>query len=437
MLNDISPMADATASQYSSPRSGHRFPAVVGQQGARFSTFVTQIAPHDIEALLGHDPRSRNHHLLRDHRIKTLYDHVQRKTEGGRLHEIDAYIRERIFLGQPIAGALPAVSLATEQPIFFSPFQNQLGVGEMVLETGRQNRRIVLDGLGRITGFLDLVDLVTGEHAEDEAVKELDKLLREYSMATIFFSPKLGQPPMAVEEMEQLFADFNFRGRRVSPKDAIALDHSDPYIETTRWLSKTATAIAGHGGMQEKAASLGKKSKEIVVQPVLLRFVRAAIEGQASVEGGRNVAIKNPNLTASRAPEIRADLADFLNTLAAAMGPAWSDRSSMHLSSPGWQTIGVLYHDMAFRLGKGPGDLKKFAGAVARLDWRRDGELFRPFMTEKVGDDGSVALMLNSAGASVRRALVKACREKLGLDDIFGEDEGESIACDTLSHSQP
>ena len=72
---------------------------------------------------------------------------------------------------------------------------------------------------------------------------------------------------------------------------------------------------------------------------------------------------------------------------------------------------------MAFRLGKGPGDHAKFAGALSKLDWRRQGDIFGQFMTSKTGKDGSEQLALNSAGASVRRELLKNLRERLGIAD--------------------
>jgi len=397
------------------PRSGKPYPAVIGLQGKRLATFSTQITPFDIEDVLGHDPRSRNIKLLRDARTQHLYTHVQRKTSEERVRDMLKYYEERVFQGYPIAGAVPAVSIGVEQPVSFQRYGNHPYLGEMLLETGRHNRRIVLDGLGRITGLLDLVDMVTGEKIDPDARRVLQNKLDTCALPVVFYAPQQGQSSFSQDEMEQIFCDFNFRARPVSPKDAIALDHSDPYVELTRYLEGNCKAIKNFGGMVTKRASLGSKDDQIVVQTVLLRFVRGAIEGEAYLEAARNATVEDPNYSAERAPQIKAALADFLDELSDAMGNRWADRSSMHLSSPGWQVIGLLYHDMAFRLRKGPGDLAKFAGAMSKLDWRREGDIFGQFMTAKTGKDGSEQLALNSAGASVRRELLKNLRARLGI----------------------
>ena len=406
---------------YPMPRSGRPFPAVVGLQGKRLATFSTQIGPFDIEDVLGHDPRSRNRKILqsRDASTHHLYEHVQRRTSEERVRNMINYYEQRVFRGYPIAGAVPAISIAVEQPVSFQRHANHPFLCEMFLETGRHNRRIVLDGLGRITGAIDLVDLVRGNKLENSASELLQKYLEGFSLPVVFFAPQLGQTPFSQDEMEQIFCDFNFRGLPVSPKDAMALDHSDPYVELTRYLDDHSKAIKEFGGMEVKRASLGSKSKGIVVQPVLLRFVRGAIEGEVYLEAARNASVEQPNFGSEHAERIRASLVEFLDCLADSMGERWADRASMHLSSPGWQVIGLLYHDMAFRLGKGSGDLKKFAVALSKLDWKRDGELFASFMTSKVSKDGANQLALNSAGASVRRELLKKMRTQLGLTELL------------------
>lgn len=419
--------SDADNSSYPVPRSGRPFPAIFGLQGKRLATFTTQIRPFDIEDILGHDPRSRNLKAIRDAKTRTLYEHVQRKTSEERVRAMIDYYRARVFHAYPILGAVPAISIAVEQPISFKRYGNHEVLGEMFLETGRANRRIVLDGLGRITGLLDLVDRLQGDKIDEKSARQLETLLNGCLLPVVFFAPQIGQKPFDQDEMEQIFCDFNFKVRPVSPKDAIALDHSDPYVEITRFLDAECRAIHAFGGMEKKAASLGSKSTSLVVQPVLLRFVRGAIEGAAYLEAARNAHVDNPNLTPENEEIVSHELADFLDALSIEMGDEkWADRSSMHLSSPGWQVIGLLYHDIRFRLGKKGDEILEFGAAVAKLDWRREGDIFSKFMTKKIdAKTGNEILALNSAGASVRRELLKDLRTRLGLTELLSTSKPE------------
>src|SRR5579883_125629 len=182
---------DAESAVYAIPRSGRPFPAIVGLQGKRLATFSTQISPFDVEDVLGHDPRSRNHKLLRDARTQKLYEHVQRKTSEERVRDMINYYKSRVFQAHPILGAVPAISIAVEQPINFRKYGN--GLAEMYLETGRSNRRIVLDGLGRITGLLDLVDLLQSGKLEEDEAKQLESFLNSCLLPVVFFAPQMGQ----------------------------------------------------------------------------------------------------------------------------------------------------------------------------------------------------------------------------------------------------
>jgi hypothetical protein len=229
-----------------------------------------------------------------------------------------------------------------------------------------------------------------------------------------------------MEELGQLFHDFNFRVTPVSAKDAIALDKSDPFIRSTYWLAKNCEAIAKFG-METKAASLGSKSSAIVVQTVLLRFLRAAIEGARSVEAARNVSVVDSRLTSKNSANLLGALAEFIDTFAEAMGAKWQDRESLHLSSAGWQALGIIYHDVTFRLKHV--DRVAFAAALAtKIDWSRDAAIWSDLVTTKIGKDGKPALMLQGAGASTRRAMVQKIRDAMGLTEKlaeFQDDEEE------------
>ena len=410
--------------QLRSVRSRQTYAAMLGWHGPRLATYATQINPLDVTTVLGHDPRSERRRYLNDHRVAELYDYMQRKTSSARRESIKHYIEDRLFPKSDLIGGFPAISIAVQFPIQAEEISpNFPGVVNMAIDTGVHNKRVALDGLGRLSGALALVDLALSGDLSEEDSAELQKAIGDLSIPCVFYSPRPGLPPLTHEEMGQLFHDFNFRVTPVSAKDAIALDKSDPYIRATYSLAKACEAIASYG-MDVKSASLGSKSKAIVVQPVLLRFIRGALEGAKYIESARNVTVDSPRLNAKSAATLIEDLAEFLDEFAGAMGDRWSDRESLHLSSPGWLSIGLVYHDIAFRLA----NIDRLAVAkslATKIDWSRSAQIWAGLITEKSKDDGSTVLALQGAGATTRRDMLKIIREELGLNAILdqsGED---------------
>ena len=164
--------------------------------------------------------------------------------------------------------------------------------------------------------------------------------------------PPLRLEPLTVGELGQLFADFNFRVYPVPARVNMALDQSDIYIALANKLARRSF-IADFGGMEVKAASLGKKSMSIVVQTVLVRTVRGAAEGRDFQEN--NLANpKGAHLTDETFLVELESVADFFTAIQQRMGGRWSNRESLHLSSPGWQALGVIHHDMNHRASPSP-----------------------------------------------------------------------------------
>ncbi len=411
-------------SQLRSVRSRQNYAAMLGWHGPRLATYATQINPLDVTTVLGHDPRSERRRYLNDHRIAELYDYMQRKTSSARRESIKHYIQDRLFPNADLIGGFPAISIAVQHPIHAEEIDSGFpGVVNMAIDTGVHNKRVALDGLGRLSGALALVDLALSGDLSDEDAAELQKAIGELSIPCVFYSPRPGQAPLSQEEMGQLFHDFNFRVTPVSAKDAIALDKSDAYIRATYALARASAAIAEYG-MDVKSASLGSKSKAIVVQPILLRFIRGALEGAKYIESARNVDVEEPRLNNKSASTLIGELATFLDEFADAMGDRWSDRDSLHLSSPGWLSIGLVYHDVSFRMA----NIDKVAIArslATKIDWSRSAPIWANLITEKAKDDGSTVLALQGAGASTRREMVKIIRDQLGLNAILGEIEDQ------------
>ena len=206
------------------------------------------------------------------------------------------------------------------------------------------NSRIVLDGLARVSGVIELVEMANRDDLTEQAREALNELLEDFAMPMVIFSPREEGSSLELHELRQLFADFNFKQRSISATMAMAHDSSDIYVEATKRLGNSAV-IQTHGGMEEKAASLGTKSKALVVLQNLVRFVRAAAEGDRFAEAKMNVDIDDEDrrLDEEGIEHFVHRVEEFLNGMAETMGSQrFSDtKSAVHLTGPGW---GALVH---------------------------------------------------------------------------------------------
>lgn len=397
-----------------------RIPAIQGQFGPRLITYTTQLPAAAIETILGHDPRSRHWKRLPDD-IEHIYKHLQRATTKPRLEAIMRYIRYRFSERSIIVGAFPAISIAVQNNTPFESVEQitDAGIGVLHFDLSRRNLRVVVDGLGRASAALELVEQAESVDLPIETREALQKLLSEFSLPTVFYMPAPGTAPLSLEEMQQLFHDFNFKVQAVPPRMAIALDHSDLHIGLTNRIGESPV-VKLHGGMEYKAASLGKKSTAIVVQQNLLRFVRGGTEGERFLEGTTNSELKDPALNEESLERFEASMTSFLDEFAAAMGEdKFKDRESLHLTSPGWGALGILFNDIVVRL-KVP-DPDATARRLGSLDWSRTSPLWSDIVRERTDKDGNVVLGLAAGGAQNRRFITKSLREQLGVDVMLRE----------------
>jgi hypothetical protein len=258
-----------------------RIAAVQGAYGHRLSTFATQISPRSLEAFLGHDPRSRFWKKL-DPELERIYSQLQRNTTADRLRAIQAYIRKRFTQQAVILGAFPSISIAVKRHLRFEPYLggDVAGAGTLHLDMSKSNGRIVLDGLARVSGVIELVELANHDGLSEEDRQSLNDLIDGFSLPLVIFAPRQEDKPLELRELQQLFADFNFKQTSISPSMAIALDSSDIYIEASRRLGK-ASVVKNNGGMQEKSASLGSKSTALVVQQICCALYEVLRKGTA------------------------------------------------------------------------------------------------------------------------------------------------------------
>jgi hypothetical protein len=408
-----------------------RIPAIQGAYGHRLLTYATQISPRSLEAFLGHDPRSRFWKKL-DPELELIYSQLQRTTTPERLRSIQAYVRKRFTLQAVVVGAFPAVSIAVKRHVRFDRFEgagNDLaGAGVLHLDMSKSNGRIVLDGLARVSGTIELVELANDDRLAAEEQQALNELLDQFTLPLVIFAPREDGKPLELREMRQLFADFNFKQTSISPSMAISFDSSDIYIEATDRLGGGAF-FKSMGGMEKGRASLGSKSTALVVQQNLLRFVRGAAEGDRFTEAKTNVdkdeARQRLNETNIEAFVERVER--FLAGMTQIMGEArFRDaRNSIHLSGPGWGALGVVFHDLDVTLGVK--DLESMGRKLGEIDWQRSAPFWADIMREK-DVRGTQTLTFIGGGYESRQAIRRKAHEYLGTwEGLQARDQEERM----------
>lgn len=397
-----------------------RIAAVQGAFGHLLATYATQISPKSLEAFLGHDPRSHFWKKL-DPELEQIYQQLQRTTTPERLRAIQGYIRKRFTRQAIVLGAFPAISVAVKRHLRFEPFAatgNDLaGAGTLHLDMSKSNGRIVLDGLARVSGVIELVELANHDSLTAGERQGLNELLEEFSLPLVIFAPREEGKTLDLREMKQLFADFNFKQTSISPSMAIAWDSSDIYIEAANRLGTTGV-IKAHGGMESGRASLGSKSTALVVQQNLLRFVRGAAEGDRFTEAKTNVD-KDDNsrrLTESELDAFVQRVERFLSGMANTMGSArFADtKNGIHLSGPGWGALGVIFHDLDATLGGS--DMEAMGRKLGEIDWQRSAAFWSDIMRDK-DVRGKPTLTFLGGGYESRQAIRRKAHEHLGTWD--------------------
>lgn len=395
-------------------------PAIQGYFGDRLASYATQAPAQSITALLGHDPRSKVWKQLPPE-IREIYEFLQRKTAKSRRDSLSGYMEDRFAPDAITIGAFPAISIGFVNPLDFEQ-SGDAGVGILKVDLSPSASRVMLDGLGRVTAALDLLD------------EGLTEITGNMVFPITIFAPKPGQKPLSYKELGQLFHDMNFKVQPVSKSHAVALDTSDLYITFASKLGESPV-IADNGGVAERAASLGKKSTELVVQTVLVRFARGALEGRSFQESNM-ATTESPNLTREGFAPALETVEAYLDAFSEEMGESFSDRDSLHLTSPGWQALGVFFHDLAYRLNLERDRIEEYARAAGKLDWSRYNPdwipmLGQPEIDKFTGDEiadqnGRKRVSITGAGRSNVQNILDYVREKTTVSkQLASSVEGE------------
>jgi DGQHR domain-containing protein len=414
---------------------------VQGAVGHRLFTYTTQVSPRYLETLLGHDPRSRQWRKLEPPELKNIYEQLQRTTSADRLRGIQSYIRKRFKKEAVVLGAFPAISVAVKNYIKFEPYNDEggdrAGAGTLHLDMSRLNSRIVLDGLARVSGIIELVELTSDESLPEEDRRSLGNLLNEFTIPLVIFAPRQEDKPLNLREMRQLFADFNFKQTSISPTMAMSFDSSDIYIEATKRLGET-DVVDRHGGVEMKSASLGAKSTALVALQNLVRFTRGAAEGDQFAEMKTNVDKDEDKrrLSEENMDEFVESVRQFLAGMAASMGSErFRDiRDSVHTTGPGWGALGAVFHDLDVTLGRR--DYNELGRKLGQMDMRKSGDAWADIMRMREYKSGP-RLTFVGGGHETRQALRQKFHEHLGTWSEFQRVTGASEEEVEVERSEP
>jgi hypothetical protein len=398
-----------------------RVPCTTGYFGDKLVTYQTQVKPTELIALMGHDPRSKFWSRLPDD-LRELYQYLQRKTNRERKVGTRRYIETRFAPGSRSLGAFPAIALGTLSHAKFEPYRDRIqgfasaGIGDLMFDLSAAHTRVLLDGLARVTGALDLID--DGQM----------EVVGNFTFPVTIYSPSERQGQVTVQELGQLFHDFNFLAAPIPTGQAVDLDQTNIYIQLTAQLGKTSV-ISDNGGMEPRAKSLGKKSTALVAKQVLLRFVKGATEGEDFLHTLRDMpdAPSKAKLTDDTFDHLAQRIERFLTLLANKMGRARfaGDRTSVHLSAPGWNALGVIFHDLEFSLmgALSDGEYEAIIDSIAGIDWSRYNKAwfdssaadFVNFGAPDVASDGRAMLGKAHGGQQAITKLIQFVRAKSGI----------------------
>src|SRR6266850_6028009 len=151
-------------------------PCIRGEHGPDLNIFQTTINPGDLEQFLGHDPRGEYWKHLSDD-LREMYEYLQRKTSSQRRSGTARYTMDRLGPDRYYIGGYPAISVGMTTPARFVSLSERdqnidPDVGIVYVDLSSRNTRVLLDGVARVSGVLDVCD---GEQKKDDDKKKFEQ----------------------------------------------------------------------------------------------------------------------------------------------------------------------------------------------------------------------------------------------------------------------
>jgi DGQHR domain-containing protein len=404
-------------------------PVIVGKHSDRLFVAQTVSPLGNIQALLGHDPRSPWKTVSEE--IRSVYEKIQRKTDKERKTKLQSYLIDRMVQRKSLVGGLPAIAIGVQNSQVYKPHNpddpSQKEAGTLLLDTDPNNRRILFDGLGRVSTWMDALEDKTIPQDVRERLKNL------YIPVTLYL-PHAGAEPLSIAELGQMFHDFNVLASPVGKGMAIDLDKSDTYVQLVERL-QLAPAIVNNGGIDSRGSSTPRKNA-LMTKMTLVKMVRAAIEGPGSHVDHYTDAVVKPRLEYSNMQEHVVRLTDYLSTIENQMGASWADHECIHLSTPGLIALGLVYFDLhhgKLSVNLDEAGRKSFIQKIGQIDWSLGNSDFAKFLGTPITDkETGQPVVSEKSGHQVLRMyggskafynLAGYIRHKIGLTGLLVEQQ--------------
>ena len=100
------------------------------------------------------------------------------------------------------------------------------------------------------------------------------------------------------------------------------------------------------------------------------------------------------------------------------MGDNFQRLDYIHLTSPGWCALGLIFYDMEIRLGERLTDAEKenITICIAKIDWSRYNPVWLDFLGKsEIDEQGNTRLGKSVGGGAATKKLADYIREQTGL----------------------
>lgn len=403
-------------------------PALRGSFGPRVESFSVHLEPTSLREFLGHDPRSANWKNL-DEALGKMYGEVQRKTQKARIEGLMKYFRERFTEEAVVAGALPAVSIAFMETLPFTPVRvgASKAVGLVTVPSVRENRRVVIDGLGRISAALSLFDFANSSEGTAAERRAAAAILDDFTIPAVLYAPRVEGQELDTDDLKQIFHDFNFKSVKITTTQALAMDRSSIYTRLAELLAEEEP-IVNRGGMRIGTQKVEGQAP-LVEQKDLITFVKGAVEGEGWMRKAAHAEPVVPSITRSDIPEVISHLAEYLDPIYEAEDI--SNPESILIDATAWYALAAIYHDLTTVLtvpDKAPSIRK-----LAEIDWRHTNPMWVGLFNtlekpKKIKGRPRSFTYRDRSAYSHHIAIAKILRDHLGLQKLLDERKAEQMS---------